>query len=83
LRKAAYTIKDGKVLVKNGEVVASVPGKTFWVSPDVPQDTYDQMLTNLKERFEDYYTIRMSNYPIGEDYLKASRRFETVAGQRI
>ena len=83
LRKAAYTIKDGKVLVKNGEVVASVPGKTLWVSPDVPQDTYDQMLTNLKERFEDYYTMRMSNYPIGEDYLKASRRFETVAGQRI
>lgn len=79
-RKAVYTIKEGKILVKNGEVVDTVPGKTFWVDPNVPQDIYEKMLSNLERKFEDYYTMQMSNYPIGEEYLLASKKIETVAG---
>jgi formylmethanofuran dehydrogenase subunit A len=79
-RRAAYTIKEGKILVKNGEVVDTVPGKTLWVDPEVPQDTYDKMVSDLKEKFERYYTMQMSNYPIGEEYLRASKKIEAVAG---
>jgi formylmethanofuran dehydrogenase subunit A len=79
-RKAAYTIKEGKILVKNGEIVDTVPGKTFWVDPKVPRDIHEKMLTDLKGKFEDYYTMQMSNYPIDEHYLLASKRIDTVAG---
>jgi formylmethanofuran dehydrogenase subunit A len=79
-RKAAYTIKDGRILVKNGEVVDTVPGKTFWVDPKVPRDMYEKMLSDLEQKFEDYYTMQMSNYPISEEYLLASKKIETVAG---
>jgi len=81
-RRAAYTVKGGRILVKNGEVVDTTPGKTFWVDPRVPEDIYERMLGDLKEKFEDYYTMQMSNYPIREEYLSASKRIETMSGAK-
>jgi formylmethanofuran dehydrogenase subunit A len=30
-KRAAYTIKDGKIVVKNGEIVKHVEGATMWL----------------------------------------------------
>jgi len=37
--KAAYTIKDGEIVVKNGEVVKSLIGRTYWVNPRVSESS--------------------------------------------
>ncbi len=81
-RRAAYTIKEGRILVKDGEIVDTVPGKTYWVDAKVPADTNEKMLSDLEEKFQDYYTMKMANYPIGEEYLLASKRIETGAGSK-
>jgi formylmethanofuran dehydrogenase subunit A len=77
---AAYTLKDGRIVVKKGEVVRSVQGRTFWTKPKVSEDIKKTMMTDLKSKFDDYYTVRMANYPIEERYLTASQAITTNAG---
>jgi formylmethanofuran dehydrogenase subunit A len=38
------------------------------------------MMADLKSKFDDYYTVRMTNYPIEERYLTASQAITTNAG---
>jgi formylmethanofuran dehydrogenase subunit A len=68
---AAWTIKDGTVVVKDGTVVNSqVPGRTFWVDSETknPCKINDEM----KERFRNYWTIEFENYPVTDHYVKVS-----------
>jgi formylmethanofuran dehydrogenase subunit A len=77
---ANYTIKDGRIVVKKGEVVRSVQGRTFWTKPKVSEDIRQTMMSDLESKFDDYYTVRMSNYPIEERYLTVSQPITTTAG---
>jgi formylmethanofuran dehydrogenase subunit A len=77
---ASYTIKDGRIVVKEGEVVRSVRGRTFWTKPKVSEDIKKTMMADLEPKFDDYYTVRMTNYPIEERYLTASQAITTSAG---
>jgi formylmethanofuran dehydrogenase subunit A len=77
---AAYTIKDGRIVVKKGEVVRSVRGRTFWTNAKVSEDIKKIMMADLEAKFDDYYTVRMANYPIEERYLTASQAITTNAG---
>lgn len=72
LRGAAYTIKDGKIVVKDGEIVGVTEGRTYWVDAEVPEGPWKMVSTDLKDRFENQYTISLENYPIEEDYLERS-----------
>jgi formylmethanofuran dehydrogenase subunit A len=77
--RAAYTIKDGRIVVKNGEVVRSVQGRTFWTKPQISEDIKKTMIGDLESKFDDYYTVRMANYPIEERYLNKSQVITTKA----
>ncbi len=66
LRRADYTLKDGEVVVKDGEVVKSVPGRTLWVDSKVSDDLAKSVESEIRERFNDYYTIQMNNYIVAE-----------------
>ncbi|MBU4202329.1 MAG: amidohydrolase family protein [Candidatus Altiarchaeota archaeon] len=61
---ALYTIKDGKIVVKGGEVVDSSVGKTYYVSPEVTADIEE----DIRKRFL-YYTVNVGNYGVDMDYL--------------
>jgi len=61
---ALYTIKDGEVVVKDGEVVNSPVGKTYYVNPRVKADIED----DLQERFL-YYTVNIENYMVSDEYI--------------
>jgi formylmethanofuran dehydrogenase subunit A len=69
-KKAAYTIKDGKVVVKDGQIVKPVYGKTFWldVKTSLPMEIND----DLKQKFREYWTIEYENYAIPESFLHVS-----------
>ena len=77
--KAAYTIKDGEIVVKNGEVVKSLIGRTYWVNPRVSESSMGSV-KEIKERFQDYYTVQFENYPIPESHLAFSRPIPIEAG---
>jgi formylmethanofuran dehydrogenase subunit A len=69
-RKAAYTIKDGKIVVKNGEIQKHVNGATMWlnIQSSEPAEITDEM----KRRFREYWTVEYENYPVTENYLGIS-----------
>ncbi len=70
-KNAAYTIKDGQIVVKNGEIVKTVTGKTFWVKPET-SESLKEIVPRLKESFEDYYTVQYENYIVPEHHLAIS-----------
>jgi len=69
-QKAAHTIKGGEIVVKDGEVVKSVDGKTFWVNPQLSSPA--DITADMKRKFRDYWTVEFENYPVPESYLTAS-----------
>lgn len=70
-KNAAYTIKDGQVVVRDGGVVKSVHGRTFWVKPELANPKME-ISPKLKEAFEDYYTVQYENYIVPEHHLANS-----------
>lgn len=65
-----YVIKDGIVLVEEGDIRSEYFGKTLYVQPE-----YDTGLEpRIGDWFEDYYSIRFRNYPVSESYMKTSER---------
>jgi formylmethanofuran dehydrogenase subunit A len=63
-----YVIKSGHVLVEQGDIRHEHFGRTLHVKPD-----YDHGAeADIAEWFEQYYSIRWRNYPVGEEYLHGS-----------
>jgi formylmethanofuran dehydrogenase subunit A len=61
-----YVIKDGRVIVENGEIRCETFGKTLHVSPDYDRD----IEPDIKEWFERSYSIQWRNYPVSNDYVR-------------
>jgi formylmethanofuran dehydrogenase subunit A len=70
-KRAAYTIKSGEVVVKNGEVVQNAKGATMWL--DVKTSEQAEINEEMKRRFKEYWTVEYENYPVTEHYLEVSR----------
>jgi len=69
-KRAAYTIKDGKIVVKNGEIQKHVEGKTMWLDVQVSEPL--KISDEMKRRFKEYWTVEYENYPVTENYLEIS-----------
>ncbi|MEM3585785.1 MAG: formylmethanofuran dehydrogenase subunit A [Candidatus Jordarchaeaceae archaeon] len=69
---AAYTIKDGVIVVKDGKVMASPFGKTLWVDVHLPKEQEESILQDIKYRFTYYYSVNLRNYPVQMEYLPKS-----------
>lgn len=65
-----YVIKDGIVLVEEGDIRNDYLGKTLYVQPE-----FDLGLEpRIAAWFEEYYSIRYRNYPVSADYLHGAER---------
>jgi formylmethanofuran dehydrogenase subunit A len=69
-KRAAYTVKNGQVVVKNGEVSKHVAGATMWVNPEVSEPL--KIDDDMKKRFRDYWTVEYDNYPVMDSYVEVS-----------
>ena len=67
---AKYTIKGGDIVVKDGEILSTPQGSTYWIDSAAP--TEDELVKDLEADFRDYYTINFRNYPVEETYLPRS-----------
>ena len=56
-------------MAKEGEVLAAPVGRTFWVDATVPQVDTDRLMIDIKDKFEKYYSIRLSNYMVQDAYV--------------
>jgi formylmethanofuran dehydrogenase subunit A len=69
-RKAAYTIKGGEIVSRNGEIVRHVDGSTMWVDVKVSEPV--KVKDDFKKRFKEYWTVEFENYPVANECLKVS-----------
>lgn len=65
---AAYTIKGGETVSKDGEIVKVVNGKTFWINIEASPSLMET-LPSLRKQFEKYYTVKYENYIVPEHHL--------------
>jgi formylmethanofuran dehydrogenase subunit A len=65
---AAYTIKDGRIVVKDGEVVQHADGRTMWL--DIKTAEPVRVDDDMKRRFKEYWTVEFDNYPVMDHYVK-------------
>ena len=77
-RNAAYTIKDGIIVVKDGEVVQNTDGRTMWL--DVETTEQCQIDQDMKNKFKQYWTVEYDNYPVYDHYLKVPEAIAIKAG---
>jgi formylmethanofuran dehydrogenase subunit A len=66
---AAYTIKDGEIVVKDGEVVKTIKGRTYWANPRVDEGLEKEVMKDIEYDFKRYYSVNLANYPVDEGYL--------------
>ena len=69
-KRAGYTIKNGKLVVKNGEILRHVEGATMWL--DVQTSEPVKISDEMKRKFREYWTVEYENYPVTENYLEVS-----------
>ncbi|MDR3543831.1 MAG: formylmethanofuran dehydrogenase subunit A, partial [Desulfosporosinus sp.] len=66
--RPSFVLKDGELIVRNGEVLRDRPGRTLYVNPEgdirLPSD--------LADNFSNYYTVALSNFPVEEEYVARS-----------
>ncbi len=78
--RAAYTIKSGEIVVKDGEIIKALNGKTYWINFGLnsPTDAESKsffrsgVIENLRRKFREYWTVEFDNYFIPENYVKDS-----------
>jgi formylmethanofuran dehydrogenase subunit A len=64
---AAYTIKAGEIVVKDGEVVSlGQPKSTVWTDADGFNNK--QVASDIVEKFLKYYSLQLNNYPVQENF---------------
>lgn len=69
-KRAAYTVKGGKIVVKDGEIMKHVEGATMWL--DVQSSESAKITDEMKKRFREYWTVEYENYPVTDNYLDIS-----------
>jgi len=77
-RNASYVLKEGEIVVHKGNVVKSTNGRTFWVNATAQEDLLSAILPELESKFAEYYTVKMENYLVREEYLGRSDPIQTA-----
>jgi len=67
--QAAYTIKDGIVVAKDGEIITAPMGKIIWNDVKLPDTIEEAVIEDLKKKWSAYYSINFANYPVEEHEL--------------
>jgi formylmethanofuran dehydrogenase subunit A len=60
-----YVFKAGTLIVENGEIREELFGQTYYNTP--PFD--ESAVPDIRQWFEEHYTIQFANYPVDETYL--------------
>lgn len=74
-----YTIKRGRVVSQQGTCMVDGSNTTIWVKPKISPDYDLSCDPEFVKNFERYYTVRMRNYPVQEEYIHRNLCIETEA----
>lgn len=61
----AYVFKEGKLIAREGQILASYPGRTLAVDPPGP----GRLPADLEQDFQQFYTVSLANYAVEDEYV--------------
>jgi formylmethanofuran dehydrogenase subunit A len=68
--RAWLVIKNGEVVVREGEVVKTIYGRTYYVEPEIPSELKKELDSFLERKFKEYYSIAPESFLIKETELR-------------
>ena len=77
LSQTEYTIKKGLIVCRNGNCLVEGRNTVYWVDPQVPDEYNIENDPEFIKKFERYYSVKLSNYPVRESYMHENYRIET------
>lgn len=69
-QKTRYTLKDGVVVSRDGEVITGVANRTFWANPTLPDDMDVMKSPRFVEKFTRFYSVDLENYLVQDEYVQ-------------
>lgn len=69
-RYASYVIKDGEIVVRDGRIIKTVYGSTYYLKPEIPNDIAKDVYKDVREKFKKYYSINPENYFINKSEIR-------------
>jgi formylmethanofuran dehydrogenase subunit A len=76
-----YTIKDGEILVKDGEIVKVVSSKHLRTSVQGFEEEEKRILEQIMPMFKKYYTVKFENYVVQDHYAEPSVEYKVNASK--
>ncbi|MEN6591800.1 MAG: tungsten-dependent formylmethanofuran dehydrogenase subunit FwdA [Methanobacterium sp.] len=72
-QKAAYVLKDGQIVVKDGLVVnPNRHGRTYWIDTVYNPELEKEVESEVERWFKQYYSVNFDNYSVQQEYLPKS-----------
>ncbi|MFX1357232.1 MAG: formylmethanofuran dehydrogenase subunit A [Promethearchaeota archaeon] len=65
---AAYTIKEGQIVVKDGEIMAAPMGTLICAEGKIKESSTEAMLEDVQHSWRDHYSINFNNYAVQDAY---------------
>ena len=65
---AAYTIKDGEIVVKDGEITSKSMGSLICAKGKIKDSIYENTLEDIQSRWRDHYSINFNNFAVQDAY---------------
>ena len=81
LGRALYTIKDGQILVKDGEIAKVVPSRHLWTNVQGFEQQEKKVLEDIMPMFNKYYTVKFENYKVHDHYIEPSLEYKVKASK--
>ncbi|RLG80503.1 MAG: formylmethanofuran dehydrogenase subunit A [Thermoprotei archaeon] len=69
-KRTWLVIKDGVIVVKEGEVVKTIYGRTYYAEPVIPSDLEKEVKRVLEKKFKEYYSITLDSFIINEEEIR-------------
>lgn len=73
-QNTAYTIKEGVVVVRDGQIVAEPHKYTLWAKVNIAENA--QVMHDIKEKFSRNYTVNLENYAVFDEHVHNARPIE-------
>ena len=76
---AYYTIKDGQIVVKDGDIVSTKQSHTIWTNVIGYEEEEKQIIDSIMPFFTQYYSVKWENYQVHDHYVPNPTRVDVEA----
>ena len=76
-QQTLYTLKDGIVVSRDGEVITGILNRTFWSNPSLPEDMNVMKSPRFIEKFSRFYSVDLENYSVQDEYAERGVAMDT------